>query len=326
MNFCVLCTTWVLLGLEKMNDPVQVGPGQGGPSLEEPVFMKSNHPLLVYQHHVGSHCVRQWQFGPIHTGFDSMPQTNRLPFARNIEPPKPHIVPSEVCTCDRAHKYYSHEMLRNKSKVVNTGNGHLSTNGLSAQRKCPHFSTFSWKMRSARSWAIQQEPSQPAFFEFRPGNTQHPRNTISLHPFNLLLIKLTTSSYIQKQKPEKCLTTPMSSRHCNKVSWQQGDDSSLHQAGILEGKTKAVFKFAPAMEHLTPNDRWHEVQTPQRLPLREKGSFRTLKCHRSSGWFVTVESTTAKTAGILFTSPKITKSHYHRSMFQHLLKNAQNID
>ena len=135
----------MLLGLEKMNDPVQVGPGQGGPSLEEPVFIKSNHPLLLYQHHV--------------TGFDSVPQTNRLPFARNIEPPKPHIVPShetmrwkdipsEVCTCDRAH---TNEMLRNKSKVVNTGNGHLSTNGLSAQRKCPHFSTFSWKMRSARS-------------------------------------------------------------------------------------------------------------------------------------------------------------------------------
>lgn len=97
-------------------------------------FMKSNHPLLLYQHHV--------------TGFNSVPQTNRLPFARNIEPPKPHIVPShemtrckdipsEVCTCDRAHTYYSHEMLRNKSKVVNTGNGHLSTNGLRAQRKCP---------------------------------------------------------------------------------------------------------------------------------------------------------------------------------------------
>lgn len=35
------------------------------------------------------------------------------------------------------HIHTSHEMLRNKSKVVNTGNGHLSTNGLRAQRKCP---------------------------------------------------------------------------------------------------------------------------------------------------------------------------------------------
>ena len=137
-----------------------------------------------------------------------------------------------------------------------------------AHKENAHMSTFSWIQDRKTEPSNRNQANQRSL----SSGLETPNTHATQYPYIPVIVidqvdNIILHSETETQKsasPPPCPADIVTRYPHNRTTIPHA--SSWHHGG---GKKKRC-SVAPAREHPSPNDRWHEVQTPQRLPLSQK--------------------------------------------------------